>query len=185
MSPARPEPVVHVPVVVIACAALAGVALLWLLISRPPGVVPSGAGLRALPTFNAVMNGSCAALLVAGFVLVRNKAIRAHLSVMSAALVTSALFLGSYLYYHARAGSVAFTGQGWVRTAYFAILISHTVLEAAIVPLVLIVVYRAARGRFDRHKAIARYTLPLWLYVSVTGVVIYLMLYVWFPQSRP
>ena len=185
MSPARPEPVVRVPVVVIACTAVAGVALLGLLTSRPPGVLPSGAGLRALPTFNAVMNASCAALLVAGFVLARNKAIRAHLSVMSAALVASALFLGSYLYYHARAGSVAFAGQGWVRPTYFAVLISHTVLAAAIVPLVLIVVYRAARGRFDRHKAIARYTLPLWLYVSVTGVVIYLMLYVWFPRSRP
>jgi len=168
---------------VIVGAALAGIAILWLLTSRPPGVVPSGAGLRALPTYNAIMNATCGALLIAGFVLARGKRIRAHLTVMSTALVASALFLGSYLYYHAKAGSVPFTGQGWIRPVYFTVLISHTVLAAAIVPLVLIVVYRAARGQFDRHRRIARFTLPLWLYVSLTGVAIYLMLYIWFPGS--
>jgi len=183
VSPARSQTGALVPALAIGAAAVAGIAILWLLTSRPPGVVPSGAGLRALPTFNAIMNATCGALLVAGFVLARNKAIRAHLTVMSTALVVSTLFLGSYLYYHARAGSVSFAGQGWIRPVYFAVLLSHTVLAAAIVPLVLIVVYRAARGQFDRHRRIARWTLPLWLYVSVTGVVIYLMLYIWFPGT--
>ena len=131
----------------------------------------------ALPTFNAIMNATCAVLLVLGFVLIRRKMVRAHRAVMSLALTASVLFLTSYLYYHYQVGSRAFTGQGWIRPVYFTPLLSHTVLAAAIVPLVLIVVYRAARGQFDRHRAIARWTLPLWLYVSVTGVVIYFMLY--------
>jgi uncharacterized membrane protein YozB (DUF420 family) len=96
---------------------------------------------------------------------------------MIAALCSSSLFLASYLYYHAQVGSVRFQGQGPVRTLYFAILISHTVLAAAIVPLVLVTVTRALRQRFDRHRRIARITLPLWAYVSVTGVVVYWMLY--------
>ncbi len=96
---------------------------------------------------------------------------------MLAALCTSALFLVSYLVYHFEVGSVRFEGQGWVRTVYFAILISHTVLATAIIPLVIITVVRALRARFDRHRAIARWTLPLWIYVSVTGVVVYWMLY--------
>ena len=96
---------------------------------------------------------------------------------MLAALCTSAFFLVSYLVYHFEVGSVRFEGQGWVRTVYFAILISHTVLATAIVPLVVITVMRALRQRFDRHRAIARWTLPLWIYVSVTGVVVYWMLY--------
>ena len=135
----------------------------------------------ALPAFNAVMNATCGVLLVVGYVLIRRKMIRAHLTVMSLALTASVLFLTSYLYYHFQIGSRGFTGQGWIRPVYFTLLLSHTVLAVVIVPLVLIVVYRAARGQFDRHRALARWTLPLWLYVSVTGVLIYLMLYVWFP----
>ena len=96
---------------------------------------------------------------------------------MIAALLTSALFLVSYLVYHFQVGSVRFQGQGWIRLFYFAILITHTVLATAIVPLVIITVLRAYKERFERHRAIARWTLPLWLYVSVTGVIVYWMLY--------
>ena len=96
---------------------------------------------------------------------------------MLAAVITSSLFLVSYLYYHAHVGSVHFQGQGWSRPVYFSILISHTTLAAAIVPLVIITLSRALRQRFDRHRAIARWTYPIWLYVSVTGVIIYFMLY--------
>jgi uncharacterized membrane protein YozB (DUF420 family) len=96
---------------------------------------------------------------------------------MISALVTSSLFLVCYLYYHAHVGSVRFQGQGWSRPLYFTILISHTILAAAIVPLVIITLTRALRQRYDRHRAIARWTYPIWMYVSITGVVIYLMLY--------
>ena len=96
---------------------------------------------------------------------------------MISALVTSSLFLISYLVYHFQVGSVPFKGEGWIRAAYFAILISHTFLAALIVPLVSITLVRAAKGNFDRHRRIARWTLPLWLYVSVTGVIVYVMLY--------
>jgi uncharacterized membrane protein YozB (DUF420 family) len=96
---------------------------------------------------------------------------------MIAAVVTSSLFLMSYLYYHWQVGSVRFEGQGWIRPVYFAILFSHTVLAAAVVPLVIVTLARALRERFDRHRKIARWTYPIWLYVSVTGVVIYVMLY--------
>ena len=99
---------------------------------------------------------------------------------MIAACVTSALFLASYVTYHAHVGSRPFTGQGWVRLVYFLILISHVILAAAILPLALITLTRALRERFDRHRTIARWTLPIWLYVSVTGVVVYFMLYHWF-----
>jgi len=129
------------------------------------------------PKINAALNGCSAALLIAGRALIAQGRKAAHRAVMVAALVTSALFLISYLYYHAHVGSVHFRGTGWVRPVYFSILISHTILAAAIVPMVVITLNWALRQRFDRHRAIARWTFPLWLYVSVTGVVIYLMLY--------
>jgi uncharacterized membrane protein YozB (DUF420 family) len=131
----------------------------------------------AFPVINATLNGTSAVLLLVGRGLIKRGRMAAHRVVMLTALVTSTLFLTSYLYYHAHVGSVRFQGQGWSRPVYFGILISHTVLAAAIVPLVIITLSRALRGRFDRHRAIARWTFPLWLYVSVTGVVIYLMLY--------
>jgi uncharacterized membrane protein YozB (DUF420 family) len=134
-------------------------------------------GIRDLPTLNASLNAVTATLLVTGWVLIRRGRRSAHRAAMAAALVTSAAFLTSYLVYHAHAGSVRFPGQGWVRPLYFTVLISHTVLAAAIVPLVLVTVIRALRHRFDRHRALARWTLPTWLYVSVTGVVIYWLLY--------
>jgi uncharacterized membrane protein YozB (DUF420 family) len=126
---------------------------------------------------NAALNAACAALLVAGYFLIRSGRREAHRRVMLAALATSGAFLVSYLTYHFQVGSVRFTGQGPVRTLYFAILISHTILAAAIVPLVLVTVARARGARFEAHRRLARITLPLWLYVSITGVVVYWMLY--------
>lgn len=132
---------------------------------------------RDLPALNAGLNSLSAILLITGWFLIRNRKIAAHRAVMIAALVTSALFLTSYLIYHAQVGSVRFEGQGPIRTVYFAILITHTILAAAVPFLAGITVWRAYKRRFDRHRAIARWTLPIWLYVSVTGVVVYLMLY--------
>jgi putative membrane protein len=131
----------------------------------------------SLPALNAVLNTTSAVLLVLGYRLVRTGRRDAHRRTMLAALATSAVFLASYLAYPLQVGSVRFTGQGPVRTLYFAVLISHTVLAAAIVPLVLVTLARALRGRFDAHRRLARCALPLWLYVSVTGVLVYLMLY--------
>ena len=132
---------------------------------------------RDLPALNAILNATSAGLLALGYVLIRRGRREAHQKVMQAALACSALFLVSYLTYHAQVGSVRFHGQGPLRTIYFAILISHTILAAVIVPLVLVTFVRARRGLFDRHRRIARLTLPLWAYVSVTGVIVYWMLY--------
>src|SRR5215467_13703117 len=129
------------------------------------------------PVINATLNGCSAILLTTGRVLIARKKIIAHRAVMLTAFATSSLFLISYLYYHAHVGSVHFRGTGWSRPVYFTILTSHTILAMVIVPMVLITLNHALRQRFDRHRAIARWTFPTWLYVSVTGVVIYLMLY--------
>ena len=134
----------------------------------------------ALPALNASLNGASALLLATGRAFIRQGKMAAHRACMVAAVGTSSVFLASYLYYHAHVGSVRFRGQGWVRPVYFTILTTHTVLAAAIVPLVMVTLARAVRGRFDRHRALARWTYPLWMYVSVTGVVIYLMLYHFF-----
>ena len=130
-----------------------------------------------LPTVNAVLNGTAATLLVTGFFLIRSGRRDAHRRVMTAAFACSALFLVSYLVYHAQVGSVRFQGQGTVRTVYLAILLTHTVLAAVVPFLAVATLFLARRGRFDAHRRLARLTLPVWLYVSVTGVVIYLMLY--------
>ena len=132
---------------------------------------------RDLPTLNAALNATSAILLFAGYVLIRRGRQEAHRRAMLAAVTCSALFLVSYLAYHAQVGSVRFQGQGWIRTVYFTILLTHTVLAAAIVPLVLVTLVRGLQQRFDKHRRIARVTFPLWAYVSVTGVVIYVMLY--------
>lgn len=129
------------------------------------------------PIINASLNGASTVLLLTGRWLISQKRIAAHRAVMLTALTTSTLFLISYVYYHAHVGSVRFQGTGWSRPVYFTILISHVVLAAVIVPLVIITLIRALRERFDRHRAIARWTFPLWLYVSVTGVIVYFMLY--------
>lgn len=133
--------------------------------------------LEALPTVNAGLNATCALLLLAGYLCIRGRKVLAHKICMGSALVVSVAFLASYLTYHFQVGSVRFGGQGVIRAVYFTILISHTVLASVIVPLALITVYRALTARFDRHVRIARWTLPLWLYVSVTGVIVYWMLY--------
>ena len=130
-----------------------------------------------LPTLNAILNSISAALLCVGYFFIRNGNQRAHRNCMIGAFTTSALFLISYLTYHYLHGSTKFQGQGIARTIYFAILLTHTILAAAIVPMVLITLSRALKERFDKHRRIARWTLPAWLYVSVTGVVVYLMLY--------
>ena len=130
-----------------------------------------------LPALNATLNGIAAALLVTGYVLIRQGRVQQHRRVMLAAFGTSALFLVSYLIYHANIGSRQFPGRGSIRAIYFTILITHVTLAAAILPLALITLSRALQSRFDRHMRIARWTLPIWLYVSVTGVIVYLMLY--------
>jgi uncharacterized membrane protein YozB (DUF420 family) len=132
---------------------------------------------RDLPTLNAALNSASALLLLTGWWLIRHGRREAHRRAMLLAVATSTLFLASYLAYHFEVGSVRFTGQGPIRTVYFAILLGHTVLAAAIVPLVLVTLRRALRGRFEAHRALARITLPLWLWVSVSGVVVYWMLY--------
>lgn len=130
-----------------------------------------------LPTLNATLNATSGVLLLAGWLMIRRGRIAAHRRCMLAAFVASSLFLVSYVAYHAQAGSRPFTGQGVVRPIYFAILVSHVLLAAAIVPLALVTLRRALRGDYVRHRRIARWTFPVWMYVSVTGVVIYLMLY--------
>jgi len=129
------------------------------------------------PVINASLNGASALLLLTGHSMIKRGCMAAHRALMITAIVTSSLFLASYLYYHWHVGSVRFQGQGWSRPLYFTILTSHTLLAITIVPLVIVTLSRALRERFDRHRAIARWTYPLWLYVSVTGVVIYFMLY--------
>jgi len=132
---------------------------------------------RDLPTLNAVLNALSAGFLLWGYVLIRSGRRAAHRRAMLAAVACSAVFLTSYLTYHAQVGSVRFARTGSIRTVYLAILLTHTVLAAAILPLVLVTLRRAQREDFARHKRLARITLPLWAYVSVTGVVVYWMLY--------
>jgi putative membrane protein len=130
-----------------------------------------------LPHLNAALNATSFLLLVAAFYQIKRGNVAAHRRLMLSALVVSGLFLISYVAYHAQYGSVRFQGQGAVRTIYFVILVTHVILAAAIVPLVIITLRRALAGDFARHRRIARWTYPLWLYVSITGVVVYLMLY--------
>jgi uncharacterized membrane protein YozB (DUF420 family) len=134
-------------------------------------------GIQDLPALNATLNGVAGVFLVAGYYCIRTGRRDVHKRCMLAALTASALFLTSYVIYHLNTGSKPFGGQGAIRYVYFTILITHVVLAAAIVPLVLVTTARGLRGQFTRHVAVARWTFPLWLYVSVTGVVIYLMLY--------
>jgi len=130
-----------------------------------------------LPALNATLNAVAAALLTTGYVMIRRRRKTAHKRCMIAAFVTSALFLTSYLVYHANVGSKLYPGTGPLRLIYFFILGTHIVLAAVILPMAIVTLVRALRGRFETHKRLARRTLPLWIYVSVTGVVIYMMLY--------
>jgi putative membrane protein len=130
-----------------------------------------------LPAVNASLNALSAVLLSIGYVLIRTRRIEQHRRIMIAAFATSTLFLGSYLIYHAQVGSVSFTRQGVVRPIYFTILLTHVVLAAAVLPLALLTLSRGLQARYPKHRAIARWTLPIWLYVSVTGVLVYVLLY--------
>jgi uncharacterized membrane protein YozB (DUF420 family) len=134
-----------------------------------------------LPVVNAILNAIAAILLIIGYTLIRQRKIKAHQKIMWSAFVVSSVFLACYLYYHYNVGLVRFDKAGWVRTTYLWILGTHTVLAGTVPFLAIITLTRAQRGRFIKHRAIARWTLPIWLYVSVTGVVVYLLLY----QVRP
>ena len=135
------------------------------------------------PALIASLNGVSAALLLAGRYMIARGSMAAHRALMIAAVGTSTLFLACYVYFHAHVGDILFLGQGVWRTVYFAILIPHVTLAIVIVPMVIITLSRGLRARYDRHRAIARWTWPLWMYVSVTGVIVYFMLYQWFPHS--
>ena len=134
-----------------------------------------------LPHLNACLNATSGVLLLAGYYFIRRGRVTAHLRCMTAALVVSLCFLVSYLVYHAHHGTTRFAGQGLVRPVYFTILTTHTILAAVIVPLVAVTIRRAWRGDFTRHRKIARVTFPLWAYVSISGVVVYLLLYQLYP----
>lgn len=161
---------------VIAALSLAVSALVVVVLYAFPGrAVPGEAGV--LPTLNAVLNGSAGAFLVLGFALIRKKQVRAHRAAMLTAFGLSSAFLVTYLLHHAQVGSVPFKGQGMLRALYFALLIPHVVLAAAVVPLALLTIFRGWTNRIAAHRRIARITLPIWLFVSVSGVLIYFMLY--------
>jgi uncharacterized membrane protein YozB (DUF420 family) len=130
-----------------------------------------------LPTVNAWLNAASAVLLCVGYIFIRRRQVRAHKTCMIAAFLTSTCFLTCYLIYHSHVLHVSYPGSGWDRVVYLSILFSHVVLAIMIIPLSLVTLYRAFRGQFDRHRRIARWTLPMWIYVSVTGVVVYWMLY--------
>jgi uncharacterized membrane protein YozB (DUF420 family) len=141
--------------------------------------------LRSLPAVDASLNALAAILLMTGFLLIRARKVAWHRCCMMAAFFCSCLFLGLYLWFHFHAGVIRFGGQGWIRPVYFTLLISHTTLAVVIVPLVLITLSRGLSRRFDAHRVIARWTLPLWLYVSLTGVVVYWLLYVAYTPIWP
>ncbi len=141
---------------------------------------------HSLAPLNAILNTTAAVLLLAGLYFVRHRRTRAHRACMLAAVAVSAAFLISYSVYHYHVGDVRFAGQGWVRPVYFAILIPHVILAGAIIPLAIITLYFALRRRFHSHRHVARWTWPLWMFVSVTGVLVYLMLYqIWPPHLPP
>jgi putative membrane protein len=136
-----------------------------------------------LAPFNSILNATAAVLLAAGFYCIRRKWIRAHRAFMLSAFAVSIVFLISYLTYHYHVGDVHFQGYGWVRPAYFTLLISHIILAAAIVPLALVTLWYALSGRFRSHRRIAHWTWPIWIYVSITGVLVYLMVYRLYPPG--
>ncbi len=148
-----------------------------LMLGGPAAPTGHALAVGGLPAVNAFLNGTSAALLTIGFVCIRRRRIVAHQACMLSAFGVSTLFLVSYVVYHATAGSRPFTGQGWIRPVYFALLLTHVVLAAVILPLALTTIWRGLRADLPRHTRIARWTLPLWLYVSITGVLVYWMLY--------
>ncbi len=139
----------------------------------------------SLAPLNAILNTIATVLLLAGFYFIKQKRVRAHRACMISAVVVSALFLTSYLIFHYQVGDILFTGQGWIRPVYFAILIPHVILAITILPLALTTLYFGLRSNFTKHRRIARWTWPLWIYVSVTGVIVYLMLYQLYTPNLP
>jgi len=139
-------------------------------------LVIEGLDVSRLPAFHALLNGTCAGLLVSGVALIRRGRIQAHRNVMGLAFALSSLFLISYVLYHSQSPGYAFGGEGWIRPVYFSLLISHIVLAPVVLPLALYTVVRAFRGEFGVHRKIARWTFPIWLYVTVTGVLVYLFM---------
>ncbi len=135
-----------------------------------------------LPAINASLNATAAVLLIIGLILIKTGRKKAHGLCMSLALVVSAAFLGCYLYYHYKVGHVAFAGQGIARAIYLPLLASHVILAVVNLPMIILTVLPAVRERFDQHKRWAKWTYPIWLYVSVTGVIVYMMCYVWFAK---
>ena len=135
------------------------------------------------PALNASLNGTSAILLLTGRALIARRKIAAHRACMIAAVVASGLFLACYLFFNYKVGNILFLGRGWVRPIYFSILISHVTLATLIVPLAIVTLSRGLHARYDKHRALARWTWPLWMYVCVTGVIVYFMLYQWFPHS--
>lgn len=133
-----------------------------------------------LPTLNATLNSAATLLIISGLLAIKFNRRTAHAAFMTLALVTSTAFLVSYVTYHVMAGHVVFSGKGWSKWVYYPLLVSHVLLAASCVVLVPMTVIRAVRGQFEKHRAIAKWTLPIWLYVSVTGVLVYLMCYIWF-----
>jgi putative membrane protein len=168
------ERVVLTVIAVVAALVVLGVGALF--VGHRPQAT-GGSGGSVLPALNASLNALSAGLLTAGWLFIRRRRIAPHRACMLGALGVSALFLASYVAYHYAYGSRPFGGQGWIRWVYFPLLISHVVLAATIVPLALVTVYRALAGDLERHRRVARRTLPIWLYVSVTGVLVYALLY--------
>ncbi len=150
-----------------------------ILLIVPREVSPNPLAMSALPLLNASLNAASGVLLAAGYVFIRRRQVAPHRFCMLSAFSLSALFLVFYVVYHAMAGSVSFTGQGWIRPIYFTILTSHIILAVLVLPLALTTLYRAWQGTFVQHRQIARWTLPIWLYVSISGVAVYVMLYHW------
>jgi putative membrane protein len=141
--------------------------------------------ISSLPAVNACLNSASAVLLLAGYSFIRRREVSRHRACMIAAFVCSSAFLFFYIYYHVHVGVVRFSGQGWIRPVYFTLLTTHTILAVTILPLAILTLTRALQERFDRHRRIARWTLPLWLYVSVTGVIIYWLLYRLYEPAMP
>lgn len=167
------------PAFVLLAALAVGFGVLWVIYGGDAAAGGNGSGFR--PLLHACLNGGSALAILVGFLFIRGGRKGLHIASMIVAGLLTLTFLASYLDYHYQVGSTPFTGQGPIRIVYFAILLSHTVLAAVVAPLAASVYYLAIRARFKRHKKLARWTLPLWLYTSVTGVLVYLMLHVWFP----
>ena len=136
--------------------------------------------LTIFPALNASLNGASGVLLLVGHSFIQKKRMAAHRACMLGAFTCSTIFLACYLYYHFHAGVIKFQGHGWIRPVYFTLLLSHTILAITVVPMVLVTLSRALRSDFIRHRAIARWTYPVWLYVSITGVLVYFFVYQWF-----